>query len=171
MQSVEQATSDSEEPTELGVVWERIVIRETEDHAAGPCTTGLDITSRNADTFVPRGSNAVSPTAVPKIVMEVESPCLSEYESDGFLSRRKKTLSKRSQVRLGIFKRAKTMTPRQETSDDDDDVVPFSRLMKVKEVNDSDGEEEDVPLVSLLHKANTNAIRCGCPPCCVCYKR
>ncbi len=157
VQTIEEDRSDSEEPTEFGVVWERFVIRETEDILAVPSTTGLEITTRNQDTVGIRVSNAGSPTAVPKITMEVESPCLSEYESYGFLSRRK-SLSKRSQAKLGIFKRAKTLTPSKENSDDDDDAVPFSTLMKVKEVNGSDGEEGDVPLVSLLHKANTNVV-------------
>jgi hypothetical protein len=158
VQTVEEDRPDSEEPTEFGVVWERFVIRETEDILAVPSsTTGLEITTRNKDTVGIRVSNAGSSTAVPEITMEVESPCLSEYESDGFLSRRK-SLSKRSQANLGIFKRAKTLTPSKENSDDDDDAVPFSRLLKVKEVNGSDGEEDDVPLVSLLHKAKTYVV-------------
>ncbi len=138
VQTVEQATSDSEEPTEFGVVWERFVIRETEDNLGVPTTGGLEITSRNEDSVGIRGSNAGSPTAVSKITVEDESPILSEYESDGFLSRRK-SISKRSQAKLGIFKRAKKQTP-------------------TKELNGSDGEDDDVPLVTLVNKASSNVV-------------
>jgi beta-lactam-binding protein with PASTA domain len=74
MQTVEQALSDSEEPTEFGMVWERFVIRETEDILGVPSTAGLEITTRNEDSVGFRGSNASSPTAVTKITMEDESP-------------------------------------------------------------------------------------------------
>ncbi len=90
LQSVEQATVDSEEPTEFGVVWEWVVIRETDDMAGGPPSTRLEITTRNNDTIGIWGSNAGSPSSsADPIAMEEQSPCLSEYENEGFLSRRK----------------------------------------------------------------------------------
>jgi hypothetical protein len=55
------------------------VIRETEDILGVPSTAGLEITTRNEDSVGIRGSNAGSPTAVPKITMEDESPILSDY--------------------------------------------------------------------------------------------
>jgi hypothetical protein len=139
--TVEQAISDSEEPTEFGVVWERFVIRETQDVLGLPSTGGLEITTRNDDSVGIRSVPAGSPSAATKITTEDESPILSEYESDGFLSRRK-TLSKRSKAKLGIFNRAKKLTPR-------------------KEVNGSDADEDDVPLVSLVSKASSNGVTVG----------
>ncbi len=172
MQTVEQAISDSEEPTEFGVVWERFVIRETEDILGVPSTAGLEITTRNEDSVGIRGSNAGSPTAVTKITMEDVSPILSDYESDGFLSRRK-SLSKRSQAKLGIFKRAKKLTPRKEVngSDGDEDDVPLVTLVNkassnvvivvppdLAQVHGSDVDEDDVPLVTLVNKASSNVV-------------
>ncbi len=55
------------------------MIRETEDILGVPSTAGLEITTRNEDSVGIRGSNAGSPTAVPKITMEDESPILSDY--------------------------------------------------------------------------------------------
>ena len=82
----------------------------------------------------------------------VQFPCLSEYESEGFLSRRK-ALSKRGKAKMGIFKRAKTMNEQSSNNSDDEHdvlVVPFSALMQRKITDGSDGEEDDVPLVSFL---------------------
>jgi hypothetical protein len=167
VQTVEQAASDSEEPTEFGVVWERFVIRETEDNLGVPTTGGLEITSRTEDSVGIRGSTACSPTATSKITVEDESPILSEYESDGFLSRRK-SMSKRAQAKLGIFKRAKKQTPTKELngSDGEDDDVPLVSLVKkgakintpTKELNGSDGEEDDVPLVSLVNHGSSKVV-------------
>jgi hypothetical protein len=172
-QTVEQATiSDSEEPTEFGVVWERFVIRETEDILGVPSTAGLEIATRNEDSVGIRCSSAGSPTAVTKFTMEDESPILSDYESDSFLSRRK-SLSKRSQAKLGIFTRAKKLTPRKEVngSDVDEDDVPLVTLVHkasskvvtdvppdLAQVNGSDVDEDDVPLVTLVNKASSNVV-------------
>jgi hypothetical protein len=106
VETCDKAASDSEEPTEFGVVWERFVIKETQDVLGLPSTGGLEITTRNEDCVGIRSITAESPSAVTQCTTEEESPILSEYESDGFLSRRK-TLSKRSKAKIGIFQRAK----------------------------------------------------------------
>jgi hypothetical protein len=93
--------------------------------------------------------------------MDEESPCLSEYESECFLSRRKEN-SKQALAKKGIFQRAKPTTVRStmavskranakmpivkrlditsaktsNSSNDEDDVVPFSALMKRKDVGE-----------------------------------
>jgi hypothetical protein len=112
-----------------------------------------------------------------KITTEDESPILSDYESDGFLSRRK-SLSKRSQAKLGIFKRAKKLTPRKEVngSDVDEDDVPLVTLVnkassnvvtvvprEPAQVNGSDADEDDVPLVTLVNKASSNVVTVVAP--------
>jgi hypothetical protein len=82
VETVDKAASDSEEPTEFGVVWERFVIRETQDVLELPSTGGLQITSRNDDSVGIRNITAVSPSLATKITTEDESPILSEYESE-----------------------------------------------------------------------------------------
>ncbi len=137
-----------------------------------PSSGGLEITTRNEDSVGIRSVTAGSPSSVTTNTVADESPILSEYESDGFLSRRK-TLSKRSQAKLGIFKRAKKVPPRKElngSDGDEDDVHLISLLNKassnvvtvalpdVSLVHGSDGDEDDVPLVSLLNKSTSSVV-------------
>ncbi len=75
-QSTEKVPSDSEEPTEFGVVWERFLIKETEDMDGGPPTTQLSITTKTKDTIAISGSNIASPTTAVPIVSDGVSPCL-----------------------------------------------------------------------------------------------
>jgi hypothetical protein len=172
VETCDKAASDSEEPTEFGVVWERFVIRETQDVLGLPSSGGLEITTRNDDSVGIRSVTATSPSSVTTNTAADESPILSEYESDGFLSRRK-TLSKRAQAKLGIFKRAKKLPPRKEHngSDGEEDDVPLISLLNKATSNDvsvalpdvslvhgSDGEEDDVPLVSLLNKSTSSVV-------------
>ena len=171
VETVEQTMTDSEEPTEFGVVWERFVIKETQDVLGLHSTGGLEITTRNEDCVGIRSVTAESPSAVTKCTTKEESPILSEYESDGFLSRRK-TLSKRAQAKLGIFQRAKKLTPSKEVheSDSDDDEVPLVSLLATvssnvvsdppptKEPNGSDAEDDDVPLVALVATASSKIV-------------
>jgi hypothetical protein len=99
---MQNETVESEEPTEFGVVWERFVIRETQDMDGGLPNTGNEITTETHDTIGICGSNDVSCSTAPPIVMEEQSPCMSDYESEGFLERRKLN-SKQAQAKKSIF--------------------------------------------------------------------
>ena len=92
---------ESEEPTEVGVVWERFVIRETQDMDGAHSRTGSIITTATNDTIAICDSIEESVLQAPPIGMEQPSPCLSEYESEGYLERRKSN-SKQAQAKKGI---------------------------------------------------------------------
>ncbi len=84
--------------------------------------------------------NAVSP-------MEGVSPCLSEFESPGFLSRRKE-ISRQAKAKRGHYERAKNV--KGKSRDHSEDVVPVSKVLKRKAPASSDSEDDNVPLASIL---------------------
>ncbi len=86
---LQQEEVESEEPTEFGVVCERFVIRETQHMDGALSRTGGVITTATNDTIGICDSNEDSVLQAPQIGMEQTSPCLSEYESEGYLERRK----------------------------------------------------------------------------------
>ncbi len=147
-------TEESEEPTEFGVVWERFVIRETENVNGGLPTTESVITTATQDTIGICATNCSSSSTAPPAVME-QSPCISEYESEGYLERRKLT-SRQAQAKKGIFQRAKPVDLQTLRSKP-------SRGTKKKVVIeatpiDSDNEEDNVPIVTLVSNDKLNVI-------------
>jgi hypothetical protein len=155
LESVHLEASDSEEPTEFGVVWERFVIQETDAMDGRAPTTRLEITTRSNDSVGIRASNATIPVTAPPIAVEEVSPCLSAFESDGFMSRRK-AISKRAKAKMGIFKRAKAM--KGTSSDNSDDDVPVASLLKRKLPPSSEEEDNDVPIASLVVSKNLDVL-------------
>jgi hypothetical protein len=77
----------------------------------------------------------------------LQSPCLSEFESPGFLSRRK-AISKQAKAKMGNFARAKELNGK--SSDQSVDDVPVSKLLKRKAPASSDSEDDNLPLASIL---------------------
>ena len=69
---------ESEEPTEFGVVWERFVIRETQDMDGAHSRTGSVITTATNDAIAICDSIEESVLQAPPIGMEQPSPCLSD---------------------------------------------------------------------------------------------
>jgi hypothetical protein len=65
LESVHLQASDSEEPAEFGVVWERFVIQETDAMGGWDPTTRLEITTRSNDSVGISASNATSPVTAP----------------------------------------------------------------------------------------------------------
>jgi hypothetical protein len=118
-----------------------------EDMDRGPPTTQLAITTTTKDTIAISGSNMASPTTTVPIVSDGVSPCISEYESEGFLSRRK-AVSKRKQAQMEIFKTAKKF--KGNATDNSDDDVPVSALLKRKQASSSDVEDDNLPIASLV---------------------
>jgi hypothetical protein len=147
MESVVREASDSEEPTEFGVVWERFIIQETDGMDGRDPDTRLEITTRSKDPVGISASNITSPVAAEPIAMDAVSPCLSAFESDGFMSRRK-AISKRAKAKIGIFGRAKSK--KKATSDNSDDDLPVSSLLKRKLPSSSEDENDAVPIASLV---------------------
>ncbi len=148
-------TVESEEPTEFGVVWERFVIRETQDMHGGLPTTRTVITIATHDTTGICGSNDASCSTAPPIVMEQQSPCMSEYESEGYLERRKLT-SRQALAKKGIFQHAKPVQLETQRA-----MQP--RVVKKKVVIEatpicSDDEEDNVPIVTLVSNEKLNVI-------------
>jgi hypothetical protein len=98
--------------------------------------------------------------------MDEQSPCLSEYESEGFLSRRKAN-SKQALAKMRIFHQAKPMTITSNNNCDDRDVVVSkavskrqnakmgnvkrAKTMSGKSTNSSDDEDDVVMLYLFLH--------------------
>ncbi len=118
---------DSEGPTEFRGVWGPIVQQKSNDVAGDTPTRTVAVETCGSD--VPRNAvmNAVSPIAG-------VSPCLSEFESPGFLSRRK-ALSRQA--------KAKKETP---TS-----IGPWQKtLSKRKAPSSSDSDDDDQPIASSL---------------------
>ncbi len=113
----------------------------------GPPTTQLAITTQTKDTIAISGSNMGSPSTAAPIALDGVSPCLSEYKSEGFLSRRK-AVSNRAKAKMGIFNRAKRL--KGQSSDNSDDDVPVSSLLKRKLPTSSDGEDDNVPIATLV---------------------
>ncbi len=155
LESVHLQASDSDEPTEFGVVWERFVIQETDAMDGRDPTTRLQITTRSNDSVGISASNATSPITAPPIVMDQVSHCLSAFESDGFMSRRK-AISKRAKAKMGIFKRAKAKM--EASSDNSDDDLPVSSLLKRKLPSSSEDEDDDVPIASLVVSKNLDVL-------------
>ncbi len=62
-ETVVREASDSEEPTEFGVVWERFIINETNGMDGRPTDTRLEVTTRNKDSVGITASNLTSPIA------------------------------------------------------------------------------------------------------------
>ncbi len=110
------------------------------DLAGETPTTRLEVTTPSSDTVGIRVTNAVSP-------IEGVSPCLSEYESPGFLSRTKE-ISKQAKAKMGHFERDKNL--KGKSSDHSEDDVPVSKLLKRKAPASSDSEDDNVPLASIL---------------------
>jgi hypothetical protein len=69
----------------------------------------MEITTQIHYTIGIGCTNAGSPSQDPPIVMDEVSPCISEYESEGFLSCRKSN-SKQALAKKGIFQRANPTT-------------------------------------------------------------
>ncbi len=158
-QRQEQTITESEDPTELGLVWPEPVVEHVTDQASNPWWP--------EDTL--GGVDAVEEPSNGKEVME-ESPRLSDYEGEGFIARRKErttpqkfsdgfklpNLARKKEKYNVLLARAKadfeakdkiyreavvelataqdesinpTMTE-EATSDDDDDNVPIVALVR-----------------------------------------
>jgi hypothetical protein len=160
---------ESEEPTEFGVVWERFVIRETQDMHGALSHTGTGITTATNDTIGIYDSNDESVSQAPHIAMEQPSPCMSDYESEGYLERRKCN-SRQALAKKGIFQKANPIQLESRR-------VMQPRVIKKKVVIKStpqhpvcsDGEDDNVPLVTLVANDKLNVITdaaagyCHCP--------
>jgi hypothetical protein len=147
-------TEESEEPTEFGVAWERFVIRETEDMHGGLPTTGSVISTATHDTTGICSSNEASSSTAPPIVTE-QSPCMSEYESEGYLERRKLN-SRQALAKKGIFHQAKAGQLETQRAKP-------PRVLKRKVVIEAtpinrDDEDDNVPLVTLVSNGKLNVI-------------
>jgi hypothetical protein len=122
LQLVQEEALDSEGPTEFRGVWERVVQQDSNDVAGDTPTRTVEVGTRGSDVVGNKVMNAVSPiTAV--------SPCLSEFESPGFLSRRK-ALSRQAKAKKGLFDRAKPL--KQKSSGEREAVVPLTKSVKKK---------------------------------------
>ena len=121
VQLVQEESLDSEGPTEFRGVWEPIVQQNSNDVAGDTPTRTVAVGTCGSDVPGNTVMNAVSPiTAV--------SPCLSEFESPGFLSRRK-ALSR--QAKKGLFDRAKPL--KQKSSVEREAVVPLTKSVNREE--------------------------------------
>ncbi len=172
-QTAQLQLSDSEEPTELGLVW-------PDEQPRNPWWSDEPC---NGNDVIDKPSNG-------KDVMEEESPRLSDYESEGFLSRRcarnsdqkfsegfkllalarqrqqeekalkiakadlqaKDKILRIAQAKLAKakLKRDKLRLEKDATSDDDDDNVPFSALLQQEAKSPSDDEDDNLPIVALV---------------------
>jgi hypothetical protein len=155
LQTVHHKESDSEEPTEFGLVWERFVIEERGDKPGGDPNERLEVTTRSTDTVGVRVSNAEDKAPAPLFGSEPLSPCLSEYESEGFLSRRR-AISKLAKAKKGHFERAKTV--KEDSSESSDDDVPVATLLQRKVREFSDCEDDNLPIAAAVVASKLNAL-------------
>jgi hypothetical protein len=156
LQLVEEDALDSEGPTEFRGVWEQVVQQDSNDVAGDTPTRNVEVGTRGSDVVGNQVMNAESPN--PGV-----SPCLPEFESPGFLSRRK-AISKQAKAKMGHFERAKPLNDKS-SADSQADVpvtklvkrkAPASfrplkkKLLKRKAPSSSDSEADNVPIASSL---------------------
>jgi hypothetical protein len=142
LQLVEEEALDSEGPTEFRGVWERLVPKDLHDLARDTLSSNIELTTRGSNMVGVQITNAVSP-------IEGGSPCLSEFESPGYLSRRKAN-SKLALAQKGHSERAKPLTktvkkqaPRS--------IGPLQKTMlKRKAPSSSDSEDDNFPIVATI---------------------
>jgi hypothetical protein len=181
-QARQQPPADSEESTELGLVWPQPEVQVVAEQTSNPWWPGEP---SNEKVVTEEHCNA-------KSVIEEESLRLTDYESEGFISRRasRQTSQKcsegfkllalarqKQQQELALIKakadfqakdkilrkaqselekekreRDKMQLEENTSSDDDEDNVPFSASMQQKSKTTSDDENDNVPIVALVQK-------------------